>query len=170
MPGGTGGCNHPGPKQLPQWQALMVNTSVTKLDLSHAMVGDNGIWAIAEALKVNATVRDIDLSDNRIGDEGASALDEALEVNTTVNGIALDFTRIGQEGAQAIADGLSSNIWATNINPHPECSRPRILPSRESENFREIISWEAEFQSVPTTALPSLPSFPRRLRPPLRPR
>ena len=75
-----------------------------------------GMIAIAEALKVNSTVTRIDVSDNEIGryggkstPEGPAALAEALKVNTTVQWVIVKDNRIGDEGKQALGQALLAN-------------------------------------------------------------
>ena len=63
---------------------MIVNTTLTQLDLRDNNIGDAGAASLAEAMKVNTTLTQLDLSRNPIGVAGAAFLAEAMKFNTTV--------------------------------------------------------------------------------------
>ncbi|KAL0229010.1 hypothetical protein GEMRC1_013630 [Eukaryota sp. GEM-RC1] len=97
-------------------ELLIIDTTVTSVNFSGSLLGDEGVRALADALKVNTTVTDYYLSRNSIGDEGARALADALKVNTSVTDVELSRNSIGVEGARALADALKFNTSVTNID------------------------------------------------------
>ena len=89
---------------------------------SNSLRADSMI-AIAEALKVNSTVTKIDVSDNEIGGqsgkstpEGPAALAEALKVNTTVQWVNVSQNSLGPEGGKALASALQTNTSITTVS------------------------------------------------------
>ncbi|KAF8929331.1 hypothetical protein BGZ52_002349, partial [Haplosporangium bisporale] len=62
---------------------LIVNWTLTTLDLESNSIGDDGAQTLAEALKTNNTLTTLYLEDNSIGDNGAQALAEVLQTNLT---------------------------------------------------------------------------------------
>ena len=66
-----------------------MNIAITRLNLRHNSIGDEGCAALTEALKMNTAVADVDLSYNSTCDAGCAALSEALKVNTAVSDVYL---------------------------------------------------------------------------------
>jgi hypothetical protein len=66
---------------------LRVNASMSSLDVLG--LGPDGGKHIAEALMVNGTVTELDLSWNSLGPDGAGHIVEAIKVNSTVTKLDL---------------------------------------------------------------------------------
>lgn len=97
-------------------EALTMNATLQRLDLTHSMIGDEGHSALAGMLKTNTSLRSLDLSaTNKLGREGALALAGALEVNNSLQ--TLDLTRAGtsSESIQILALGLQRNSALINL-------------------------------------------------------
>ncbi|KAF9391584.1 ATP-binding cassette, sub-B (MDR TAP), member 4 [Podila verticillata] len=89
---------------------IIVNWTLTTLDLKSNSIGDDGAQALAEALKTNNTLTALYLGDNSIGDDGAQVLAEALKTNLTLTTLYLEDNSIGDNGAQALAEVLQTNL------------------------------------------------------------
>ena len=96
-------------------EAIKVNTTLTQLDLSNDNIGDAGIASLAEAMKVNTTLTRLDLWDMNIGDAGAASLAEAMKSNTTLTQLVLSLNSIGDAGAASLAEGIKINATLTRL-------------------------------------------------------
>ncbi|XP_037010552.2 NLR family CARD domain-containing protein 3 isoform X2 [Artibeus jamaicensis] len=90
-------------------RSLLVNRSLTTLDLRSNTIGPQGAKALADALKINRTLVFLSLQSNMIKDDGARSMAEALAANRTLSVIHLQKNTIGPMGAQKMADALKQN-------------------------------------------------------------
>ncbi|KAM5330160.1 NLR family CARD domain-containing protein 3 isoform 2-T9 [Glossophaga mutica] len=90
-------------------RSLLVNRSLTTLDLRSNTIGPQGAKALADALKINRTLVFLSLQSNTIKDDGARSIAEALTANRTLSVIHLQKNTIGPVGAQKMADALKQN-------------------------------------------------------------
>jgi Ran GTPase-activating protein (RanGAP) involved in mRNA processing and transport len=96
---------------------LEKNHSLTKLDLRHNMIGEDGAIAIASVLtNTNSTLSALYLGENYIGTDAAIAFVSVLQSNTTLQQLKLNSCKIGQNGADAIANALCVNIGLKKIS------------------------------------------------------
>ena len=98
------------------YDALIVNTTLTSINLSWNQIRATGATALAEALKVNNTVKSLVLAYTKIGPVGATALAEALKVNSSITTLDLFGNQIRATGATALAEGLKSNSSITHVD------------------------------------------------------
>jgi Leucine Rich repeat len=99
-------------------EALKVNKSLAVLCLYNNSIGDAGAAAIAEALKVNNSLTTLNIHSNIIGDAGSAVLAEALKVNKSLTTLEISSNRIGDAGAAAIAEALKANKSLTTLYIH----------------------------------------------------
>nr|XP_017500571.2 NLR family CARD domain-containing protein 3 isoform X3 [Manis javanica] len=97
-------------------RSLLVNTSLTALDLRSNSIGPQGAKALADALKRNRTLASLrpppcphSLQSNTIRDDGTRSVAEALAANRTLSALHLQKNTIGPRGAQCMADALKQN-------------------------------------------------------------
>lgn len=90
-------------------RSLLVNRSLTSLDLRSNAIGPQGAKALADALKINRTLASLSLQSNVIRDDGAKSMAEALATNQTLSVLHLQKNTIGPSGAQRMADALKQN-------------------------------------------------------------
>ncbi|XP_032957271.1 NLR family CARD domain-containing protein 3 isoform X2 [Rhinolophus ferrumequinum] len=90
-------------------RSLLVNRSLTALDLRSNSIGPQGAKALADALKINRTLASLSLQSNRIRDDGARSLAEALAANRTLSVLHLQKNTIGPVGTQRMANALKQN-------------------------------------------------------------
>ncbi|XP_011374925.1 NLR family CARD domain-containing protein 3 [Pteropus vampyrus] len=90
-------------------RSLLVNRSLTTLDLRSNSIGPQGAKALADALKINRTLASLSLQSNRIRDDGSRSIAEALAANRTLSMLHLQKNTIGPTGAQRMADALKQN-------------------------------------------------------------
>eukprot|EP00808_Paulinella_micropora_P019812 g24179.t1 len=90
---------------------LLVNKSISVLELAHNKLGSDGAAAIGKALQDNKVCKleSLDISANKIGEEGAQHMAKALEVNKSLKELILGTNGIGPESAKAIAAALEVN-------------------------------------------------------------
>ncbi|XP_012297178.2 NLR family CARD domain-containing protein 3 isoform X2 [Aotus nancymaae] len=90
-------------------RSLLVNRSLTSLDLRSNSIGPQGAKGLADALKINRTLTSLSLQGNTIRDDGARSMAEALASNRTLSVLHLQKNSIGPMGAQWMADALKQN-------------------------------------------------------------
>ncbi|XP_043831255.1 NLR family CARD domain-containing protein 3 [Dromiciops gliroides] len=90
-------------------RSLLVNRSLTVLDLRSNSIGPQGAKALADSLKINRVLMSLSLQNNIIKDDGAKFLADALMVNHMLSMLHLQKNAIGPPGAKPIADALKKN-------------------------------------------------------------
>nr|XP_058142546.1 NLR family CARD domain-containing protein 3 [Dasypus novemcinctus] len=90
-------------------RSLLVNRSLTALDLRCNAIGPQGAKALADALKINRTMAFLSLQSNTIKDDGARSMAEALATSRTLSVLHLQKNSIGPTGAQQMAEALKQN-------------------------------------------------------------
>ena len=89
------------------------STALTSLNISSCPIWDEGVTAISQSLQNNTTLTNLDISGNHIGDEGATAIGQSLWTNTALTCLDISNNSFGDEGATAIAQALQSNSTLT---------------------------------------------------------
>ncbi|EHB03132.1 Protein NLRC3 [Heterocephalus glaber] len=90
-------------------RSLLVNRSLTTLDLRSNTIGPQGAKGLADALKINRTLTSLSLQKNSIGPLGAQKMAEALKQNKSLKELMLSSNSIGDGGAKALAEALKVN-------------------------------------------------------------
>ena len=89
--------------------ALRVNTSLQKLDLTLTSIGDKGALKLAEALETNQTLKVLKLHQCEIGSMGATAIANALCQNSSLKELHLTDNTICEVGSHALLNALKEN-------------------------------------------------------------
>ncbi len=89
-------------------QGMLVNRSVTDLELARNRIGDGGATVMASVIKGNETLTELGLSNNEMGEMGMKALGNALRSNSTLQNLSLSDNPIGA-AAQHMAEALACN-------------------------------------------------------------
>uniref|UniRef100_A0A8P0PII8 NLR family CARD domain containing 3 n=2 Tax=Canis lupus familiaris TaxID=9615 RepID=A0A8P0PII8_CANLF len=97
-------------------RSLLVNRSLTALDLRSNSIGPQGAKALADALKINRTLAFLSLQSNEIRDNGARSMAEALATNRTLSVLQFSSNSIGDGGAEALAKALRVNQGLENLD------------------------------------------------------
>ncbi|KAI5624163.1 NLR family CARD domain-containing protein 3, partial [Silurus asotus] len=100
----------------PLSRALMVNRTLTLLDLHGNNIGSKGAKSLAEALKMNQVIVSVNLQSNQIENEGAHALAEVLQSNRKLTTLNVQKNSIGPEGVKRIAEALKKNHILQDLN------------------------------------------------------
>nr|XP_012599310.1 protein NLRC3 isoform X4 [Microcebus murinus] len=90
-------------------RSLLVNRSLTSLDLRGNSIGPQGAKALADALKINRTLTSLSLQKNTIGPVGAQRMADALKQNKNLKELMLSSNSIGDGGTKALAEALKVN-------------------------------------------------------------
>ncbi|XP_056432811.1 NLR family CARD domain-containing protein 3 [Gadus chalcogrammus] len=97
-------------------RALLVNRTLTALDLRSNNIGAKGARFLAEALKMNQALVSINFQNNAIGEEGTRALADVLLVNRKLVSLNIQNNAIGPGGARRLAEALKTNQALTELN------------------------------------------------------
>ncbi|XP_049336049.1 NLR family CARD domain-containing protein 3 [Astyanax mexicanus] len=100
----------------PLSRALLVNRTLTILDLHGNNIGTKGAKTLAEALRMNQIIVSINLQSNSIEDEGARALAEVLQSNRKLTSLNVQKNGIGPDGVKRIAESLKKNQILQDLN------------------------------------------------------
>jgi Ran GTPase-activating protein (RanGAP) involved in mRNA processing and transport len=79
-------------------RVLIVNCSLTLLDISENPIGDDGVTHLAEALKQNKTLVGLNISHCGITDAGVAPLAEALQINNSLRWLNVDGNNLTENG------------------------------------------------------------------------
>uniref|UniRef100_A0A2K6UEL2 NLR family CARD domain containing 3 n=1 Tax=Saimiri boliviensis boliviensis TaxID=39432 RepID=A0A2K6UEL2_SAIBB len=90
-------------------RSLLVNRSLTSLDLRSNSIGPQGAKGLADSLKINRTLTSLSLQKNSIGPTGAQWMADALKQNRSLKELMLSSNSIGDGGAMALAEALKVN-------------------------------------------------------------
>lgn len=97
--------------------ALRVNKSVTKLDLSENSMPQGAGVVICDALRVHRSVTYLDLGYNKLGQEDAFALAELLKLpEAQLQVLVLDNNPVQDQGAAALSKALNSNTTLKDLS------------------------------------------------------
>ncbi|XP_047464096.1 NLR family CARD domain-containing protein 3 [Mugil cephalus] len=96
-------------------RALLVNRTLTSLNLRNNNIGSKGAKFLAEALKMNQVLTSINFQNNAIEEDGAQGLAEVLQCNRKLVSLNLRKNMIGAGGAKRIADALKTNRTLTKL-------------------------------------------------------
>ncbi|XP_035002683.1 NLR family CARD domain-containing protein 3 isoform X1 [Hippoglossus stenolepis] len=96
-------------------RALLVNRTLTSLNLRNNNIGSKGAKFLAEALKMNQVLVSINFQNNAIEEEGAEALAEVLQCNRKLVSLNLRKNSVGAGGAKRIAEALKTNRTLTKL-------------------------------------------------------
>ncbi|XP_056153263.1 NLR family CARD domain-containing protein 3 [Lampris incognitus] len=96
-------------------RALMVNRTLTALDLRGNSIGPKGAKFLAEALKMNQALVSISFQNNAIEEEGARALAEVLQSNRKLVSLNMQKNSIRADGGRRIAEALKKNRTLTEL-------------------------------------------------------
>ncbi|XP_012503044.1 PREDICTED: protein NLRC3 isoform X2 [Propithecus coquereli] len=97
-------------------RSLLVNRSLTSLDLRSNSIGPQGAKALADALKINRTLTSLSLQKNTIGPVGAQRMADALKQNRNLKELMLSSNSIGDGGTKALAEALKVNQGLENLD------------------------------------------------------
>jgi Ran GTPase-activating protein (RanGAP) involved in mRNA processing and transport len=88
--------------------ALVKNTTLQYLYLSHNHISDEGVQSLVKILTFNnSTLKDLDLGNNDITNNGVQYLAKMLETNKTLNQLNLSSNRIGDQGVTLLSNALT---------------------------------------------------------------
>ncbi|RNF03568.1 putative paraflagellar rod component [Trypanosoma conorhini] len=128
-------------------QALVLNTTVTSLNLSKNVIADTGAASIAEMLMSNTCITHLNLSDNSISNRGAQRLCAALRTNNALQDLDLSNNAIYDEGVEGFPEMLKYNdrlirvvldktgvtkdmytkvVEAADLNKEPKCLKDAV--------------------------------------------
>ncbi|XP_056392015.1 NLR family CARD domain-containing protein 3 isoform X1 [Hyla sarda] len=141
-------------------KALMVNHTLSSLDLHSNIIGPNGARALAEALRNNQVLLSLNLHNNRIKSEGAQQLALALRVNRKLKALNIKKNCIEAEGAESLASSLKENqvlqeLWlsSNSLGDHGAAALAEALPVNSS-----LVSLDLQSNSISNHGLKSLTS------------
>ena len=100
------GISNVGAKSLAN--CLSSNTSLSKLDISHNIIGDKGIADFATALQLNTTLEELHLVSCGISDGGAEWIAQILANCTSLKVLAIRGNEIGVKGFTYIATAFQT--------------------------------------------------------------
>ncbi|XP_069761407.1 NLR family CARD domain-containing protein 3 isoform X2 [Narcine bancroftii] len=102
-------------------RSLMVNRTLSALDLRSNSIGPKGAKAFADALKINQGLVFLNLQNNFLSEDGAKFVAEALHVNRKLTILNLQKNSINHEGAKRIASALKHNGSLKELNLSSNC-------------------------------------------------
>lgn len=96
-------------------EMVRLNSTLKKLDLSHAYLATEGVREFAQGLAQNSTLTWLNLGGNRFSNEGAHLLSAALQGNQTLSYLRLSHLELTGEGIAPLLTLLSTNKSLTKL-------------------------------------------------------
>lgn len=125
-------------------KGLMLNKTITQLDLSHNKIGQSGARKIAKYLLQSQILTHLNLSDNSIGHEGSRYLCQALKVNTSLVCMNLKLNRIPDKAGQKMCIDLHmKNSCLQELN-----LAANLLGNLFCESLSEYISYNTSIRKL----------------------
>ena len=97
-------------------EVIKVNKSITTLMLNGNSVGDKGSESISGALIINKGITTLELSNNLIRVKGVESISEALRINQNITTLDLKWNSIGEKGAESLCEALKLNNNITSLD------------------------------------------------------
>ncbi|KAJ3412302.1 T-complex-associated testis-expressed protein 1 [Chytridiales sp. JEL 0842] len=92
--------------------ALLDNTTLKKLDLSHNKISDSGARGLAKLLSIpTCPLTHLNLANNKIGPHGASSIGKSIQNNPTLEHLNIRMNYLTDEGGAAL---LAALVRSTN--------------------------------------------------------
>lgn len=90
-------------------KGLVLNKTISQLDLSHNKISNSGARKIAKFLLSTQVLTSLDLSDNQIHYEGSRYLAQALKVNKVLKHLSLKLNRLDDKAGSKLCIDLLNN-------------------------------------------------------------
>jgi Ran GTPase-activating protein (RanGAP) involved in mRNA processing and transport len=100
-------------------KGLILNKTITQLDLSHNKITNSGARKIAKYLLSNEVLTHLNLADNMIPYEGSRFLAQALKVNKVLKHLSLKLNRLDDKAGSKLCIDLlnnSSNLESLSLS------------------------------------------------------
>merc|ERR1712032_635861 len=97
-------------------KALVMNSTVTSINLKSNDLGPGAGEAFAKVIKANGPLTSLDLSENKLANPGTSALVEALPANFTIAHLDLGDNELTPGLGACISEALQANSTITSID------------------------------------------------------
>lgn len=125
-------------------KGLMLNKTITQLDLSHNKIGQSGARKIAKYLLQSQILTHLNLADNMINYEGSRYLCQALKVNKSLIDLNLKLNRIDDKAGQKMCIDLRMKFSCLeNIN-----LAANLLGNMFCESLSEYISYNTSIKKL----------------------
>ncbi|TPX69387.1 hypothetical protein SpCBS45565_g02479 [Spizellomyces sp. 'palustris'] len=96
--------------------ALLQNSTLQRLDLSHNRIGDSGARGLAKVLGTSTTALEyLNVSDNKIGRHGARCIGSALMQNKTLKHLSMNMNYLTDAGGANLCSDLRGNDNLQNL-------------------------------------------------------
>ena len=90
-------------------KGLVLNKTISQLDLSHNKISNSGARKIAKFLLSTQVLTHLDLGDNQIAYEGSRYLAQALKVNKILKDLSLKLNRLDDKAGSKLCIDLLNN-------------------------------------------------------------
>lgn len=125
-------------------KGLMLNKTITQLDLSHNKIGQAGARKISKYLLQSQILTHLNLADNCINYEGSRYLCQALKVNTSLISLNLKLNRIDDKGGQK----MCIDLRVKNSRLETLVLAANLLGNMFCESLSEYISYNQHIRRI----------------------
>lgn len=118
------------------------SSALVNVNLSHNLIGDRGVAALAKALSSNERLRVLDLSYNTFGSEGCEAIASALAQNQALTTLDLSGIKIRAAASallQVLSDGNDTLLRLRLVSAKLPTKMHRLRIQRAVEHNREQV-------------------------------
>ncbi|KAH9379364.1 hypothetical protein HPB48_013632 [Haemaphysalis longicornis] len=128
-------------------EALKVNNTLQRMDLTRSALDDNEVATLASALQRNAGLRHLVLEQCGINDDAADALAGALQTNCTLETLNLKSNRVSVTGVAAFCEALRNNdtvkmvLFCSVLGSHQDRTNLSFVMDEDKGYGRIQMTW-----------------------------
>ena len=135
-------------------EAIQVNTTLQKIDISSNSISDDGVAAISNSIKFNTSnsLQELNISRNNITNNGIRVLAEVIEINSTLQNIDISKNHISTEGLLHFMEAVKNNCTLQVVNiTHNNVTRSGFTSIKQCiENLQHPIQIYASWNEIVT--------------------
>ena len=135
-------------------EAIQVNTTLQKIDISSNSIADDGVAAISNSIRFNTSnsLQELNISRNNIANNGIRVLAEVIEINSTLQNIDISKNHISTEGLLHFMEAVKNNCTLQVVNiTHNNITRSGFTSIKQCiENLQHPIQIYASWNEIVT--------------------
>ena len=131
-------------------EAIPLNTTLQKLNISNNSISDDGAAAISDNLKCSTSLQELNVSQNSITNRGIKLFAEAIQINSTLKNINISKNHISLEGLLYFMETVKNNCTLEVVNiTHNNVTRSGFTSIKQCiENLQHPIQIYASWNVI----------------------
>ena len=136
-------------------EAIQVNTTLQKLNISNNSICDDGAARISNCLKYNVSLKELNISQNNITNRGIRVITKTIQMNSTLQNINISKNRISTEGLLYFMEAVKNNCTLRVVNiTHNNVTRSGFTNIQQCiENLQQKIQIISSWNTIKESKL-----------------